>query len=603
MVLNRFRWVFCQLEMLQNCLPQNVRRVLRELPRSLDETYERVLKGIGAANQRQAHRLFQCLTVATRPLRVEELAEVLALDFDGATDGVPALNKDWRWDDQKQGVLSTCSSLITIADSDDIDDDLDDISSCRVVQFAHFSVKEFLTSGRLADLKTDISHFHISLEPAHTVIAQACLGVLLQLDDNNIDTDEVKDNFPPARYAAQHWVVHAQFESVSLHIQVGMRHLFDPARAYLAAWRELYDIDQLWFSFLWDRGHTSQKSPLSGKEYAPLCLYYASFCGFHDITHHLVAKDALHVHTRVGLNKSPLVAALRNEHIQVAELLLQHGAVLNIKGGGGRTLLHAAVADGLMDAVQWLLNNGASVNAQQDYHQTPLHLAAAKGNLELVRMLLGHGADVNAADKFNHTPLYEASGGGHIDIVRLLIQHGADASKDIQELLNRASLSRSVETVKLFIQLGADVNAKGWHGFLSARPPLHEASRKGNAETMQLLIEHGADVNAVDGGHSTPLHEASAWTDGETVPLLLKHGADVHAGDLNYSTPLHLSLSEGNAKAAQLLIEHGADVNARDGNYKTPLHLIFSWVSENAVILSHWVDVVYRPTALGYRFG
>ena len=141
MVLNRFRWVFCQLEMLQNCLPQNVRRVLRELPKSLDETYERVLKGIGAANQRQAHRLLQCLTVAARPLRVEELAEVLALDFDGAKDGIPVLNKDWRWDDQKEGVLSTCSSLIIITTLDVVDDDLDSISGCRVVQFAHFSVR------------------------------------------------------------------------------------------------------------------------------------------------------------------------------------------------------------------------------------------------------------------------------------------------------------------------------------------------------------------------------------------------------------------------------------------------------------------------------
>ena len=48
------------------------------------------------ANRYQTHRLLQCLTVATRPLYVEELAGVLALDFEGAKDGIPALNKDWR---------------------------------------------------------------------------------------------------------------------------------------------------------------------------------------------------------------------------------------------------------------------------------------------------------------------------------------------------------------------------------------------------------------------------------------------------------------------------------------------------------------------------
>ncbi|KAH9169876.1 hypothetical protein EDB89DRAFT_2072548 [Lactarius sanguifluus] len=56
--------------------------------------YERVLKEIGEANQHQAHRLLQCLTVAIRPLRVWSLAEIPALDFDGAGGGIQELNKD-----------------------------------------------------------------------------------------------------------------------------------------------------------------------------------------------------------------------------------------------------------------------------------------------------------------------------------------------------------------------------------------------------------------------------------------------------------------------------------------------------------------------------
>ena len=166
--------MFCQLEILQNCFPQNVRRVLQELPASLDETYERMLGEIWKANPDQAYRLLQCLTVATRPLRVKELAEILALDFDGDKDGIPVLKRDWRWDDEQQGVLATCSSLIVVVKAD--------YSETRVVQFAHFSVKEFLTSDRLAVMKPDISRFHIRLEPAHTTIAQSCLAILFQSD-------------------------------------------------------------------------------------------------------------------------------------------------------------------------------------------------------------------------------------------------------------------------------------------------------------------------------------------------------------------------------------------------------------------------------------
>ena len=71
------------------------------------------------ANRDHAHRLLQCLTVAIRPLRVEELAEILALDFEDAEGATPKLNSDWRWDDRQRAVLSTCSSLITLVDDGD----------------------------------------------------------------------------------------------------------------------------------------------------------------------------------------------------------------------------------------------------------------------------------------------------------------------------------------------------------------------------------------------------------------------------------------------------------------------------------------------------
>jgi hypothetical protein len=61
---------------------RNLRRILEKLPKTLDETYERVLKNINENNRDDARRLLHCLAVAIRPLRVEELAEILAFDFD-----------------------------------------------------------------------------------------------------------------------------------------------------------------------------------------------------------------------------------------------------------------------------------------------------------------------------------------------------------------------------------------------------------------------------------------------------------------------------------------------------------------------------------------
>src|ERR1700747_3831693 len=94
MKLHRFRWVFCQLQALRHCFPPSVRRIVDELPDTLDETYERVLREIKKANREIAHRLMQCLVVAVRPLRVEELAEVLAFDFNA--EGIPKIKQSWR---------------------------------------------------------------------------------------------------------------------------------------------------------------------------------------------------------------------------------------------------------------------------------------------------------------------------------------------------------------------------------------------------------------------------------------------------------------------------------------------------------------------------
>ncbi|KAI0000825.1 hypothetical protein BJV74DRAFT_766646, partial [Russula compacta] len=192
----QFRWVFCQLETLRQCFPPSVRRTLSELPESLDETYERILKEIKKPNRDHALRLLQCLVVAFMPLRVEELAEVLAVDFDDA-EGIPKLNPSWRWEDQEQAILSSCSSLITIVYNDD----------SRVVQFSHFSVKEFLVSPRLATSSEDVSRYFITLEPAHTILAQACLSIFLRADDRT-ESNSIGSSSPLAIYAAGCWVDH-----------------------------------------------------------------------------------------------------------------------------------------------------------------------------------------------------------------------------------------------------------------------------------------------------------------------------------------------------------------------------------------------------------
>jgi len=214
--------VVCQIDRLRRSFPASIRSVLGDLPKSLDETYGRTLLGIDEEKREYAQRLFRCLTIPFRPLRIEELAEIFAVRFDKAA--APTFNADWRPVDASEAVLSACSSLISIVD----------VAGSQVVQFAHFSVKEFLTSERLANSEKPLSSYHILPEPAHSTLARASLSVLLQLDDK-IDRNAIR-RFPLAPYAARYWVDHARFRSVSSHVQDLMEHLFDPSKPSFASW-------------------------------------------------------------------------------------------------------------------------------------------------------------------------------------------------------------------------------------------------------------------------------------------------------------------------------------------------------------------------------
>ena len=417
---NRFRWVFCQLEILRDCLPPSVRRTLDELPESLDGTYERVLKEIKKPNRDHARHLLQCLVVAIRPLRVEELAEVLAVDFDDA-DGMPKLNPKWRWEDEEQALLASCSSLIVVVGS----------GKSRALEFSHFSVREFLTSTRLATSSGDALRYHIALEPAHTTLAQACMSVLLQSDDR----EELSDS-PLARYAAEHWVAHAQFEHVSSYLRTSIESLFDMNKPYFAAWLKLHDIDprspsdSTFYVF----------TPYNKRGASP--LYYAALCGFRDLVEKLIVKYPQHVNASGGCYVRPLVAALAGKHFQTAELLRHSGANPNVRGYAENTPLHSAAYYGDVEMVQKVLDLEADVNLRNKHGQTPLDYCAlipsAFRNIptfpillaNVARLLLDHGADINTRTHDSWTPLHTAVDSECIEVVRVLLEHGANVDAE-----------------------------------------------------------------------------------------------------------------------------------------------------------------------------
>ena len=446
--------------MLRNCLPQTVRRVLSELPASLDETFEHILKEIGPQKKKDAYRLLQCLCVAARPLRLEELAEILAPDFHKTKRRTPnprdyglvwrdpeyevliydepGKKSEVRRRDREYEVLSSCSSLIMLVDN----------GHSRVVQFSHFSIKQFLTSDRLATSQSPISHFHIASEAAHTTLTQACLATLLRLDSSS-SNDQVERDFHLARYASQHWVEHAQFEMVSSQIKDGIQHLFDPTKPFFSMWLRLYNIDDHWNRS--GNAWVARGSP----------LYYASLCGFRELAEHIIKGHPEQVNATGGRRHSPLAAALSKGHFHVAELLLQHGASVNVTDYDSQTLLQAASVDGRSDVTRWLLDHGADMNTQQDDLAAPIHLATVNGHLEVIRMLLEYEVNIDSADKDGRTPLHLASSSGKVEIVRLLLDRGANANAVDKDGCTPLILTWTNEVEDLLLNYGASPGENG----------------------------------------------------------------------------------------------------------------------------------------------
>jgi hypothetical protein len=353
--------VYCQLEVLRHCFPSSVPRILEELPESLDETYERILRGIRKPNQGHAHRLLQCLVAAVRPLEVKELAEVLAFDFN--TEGIPKLNLGWRWEDQEEAVMSACSSLVMIVKFGD----------SRVVQFSHFSVKEFLTADRLTETMRDISRYHIRLDAAHTILSQACLGVLLRLDDG-VDSDDV-ESFPLARYAAQYWATHSRAKNVLSRIKDGVECLFDADKPHFATWLWIYNEDQ------WGRSMSTTRP--EKPEAVP--LYYAARFGFRDLAERLIAEHPEHVNAKGGSETTPIHVAASEGHSDILSLLIDHGADVNGQGMDDNTPLRRASRNARLEAGKILLDRGADIDARNEFNRTTLVYTAIQGHVEFAR--------------------------------------------------------------------------------------------------------------------------------------------------------------------------------------------------------------------------
>ena len=115
------------------------------------------------------------------------------------------------------------------------------------------------------------------------------------------------------------------------------------------------------------------------------------------------------------------VEAVRKDRIDEVRALISKGVDVNARDAfGDNAGLHWAASLGQAEMARLLIDNGADLNIRNNEGDTPLHWAAKEGQKELVVILIIHGADVNALNRRGWTPLRWAEAQSQKEIARIL---------------------------------------------------------------------------------------------------------------------------------------------------------------------------------------
>ena len=208
------------------------------------------------------------------------------------------------------------------------------------------------------------------------------------------------------------------------------------------------------------------------------------------------AKEGSLVMNTQSLNGQLLDAARTGDAVKVRDLLAQGAEVDAHQPPVADTPLLLAVRGNHVQVARSLLMHGANPNFQNVVDDSAFLLAGALGRTELVRMMLSHGTNLKITNRFGGTALIPACERGHVETAQVLIAAGVDVNH-----VNRLGWTCLMEAVVL-----------GNGG------PEHQA-------IIRALIEARADLNLPDKDGVTALAHARQRNQAEVVKLLQAAGA------------------------------------------------------------------------------
>lgn len=229
----------------------------------------------------------------------------------------------------------------------------------------------------------------------------------------------------------------------------------------------------------------------------------------------------------------PLAGAAYMQNKKMVKFLLAFADIrTDILVDDNCAALHIAASDNHVAIAQLLLDKGCDINILGDKNKTPLWYAAENGHSDMVALLLGYKADTEMAGQIDSanmdgisdsfTPLSVAILNDHMDVVDMLVRYGVNVNvkseRDHCTPLILASEENNYDMVSLLLKNNAQVDVTDYFGYT----PFIIAAENGYLFLMRLLLKNGADINHETGTNETALSVALSNEHVLTVNFLLE---------------------------------------------------------------------------------
>ncbi|KAK7948523.1 uncharacterized protein PG986_009409 [Apiospora aurea] len=592
-----FLWVHLVVRQIQNgCLDlEDQLEAIEDMPNSLNELYDGVLRRIHAESTSQAIRqsrvILQWLTCAQRPLRLYEIAAASKLTPNRLDERCMPGRSLFGEEEIAKVLRRRCGTLVRISVTE----------SRSTISLVHETAKAFLL--RYEGSSVAYKEMLVDATLTHAFIARSCLTYLCyeNLEFAPFQQQRTSGNEP---ITVTRDLLQLRFQSYLEH-----NHLLEYATTYWADHVSLSDVSE-------DVYHSIQRLQLSERNTVRWLQVFLRLHGDRDVFRsstalkHLelieafkarIAYPSEHFDCWLSHLKGP-----RDGRFDRWERFLSSGQANDFLPS-----LHVAAFFDFAQFVNDQLRNGTHVDERSVDGQTALHLAARADSTISGQMLISHGADVNSPGWSTNTPLSWAIDGeayethirsGKFRMAEVLLAAGskADDTCDPFSPLHRASGIPMPDDpfllgfIRSLLQHGAH---KHINGRPRDRPPLGIAAALGAPKLAQLLIEHGADPN---GGREGDTYEISRRypliaglsrnANTEVIRVLLEAGANPNVSDPAGRSPLQVCLGNaGSQELMTMLLDFGADVNHNSADGSTALHIASSSDNPNivAALIAH----------------